>query len=124
MWTHDQLALSLLFDRFVFSEDSNDKNFVPTATSKCLSASMLQTWSTLPTEVRSALVALEASKSGSDLVGTQSSGSLTSFFSPNSDSSRSGDNKSDNESDLTFEEVSAAGTKTVLKPRTRSQECV
>ena len=124
MWTHDQLALSLLFDRFVFSEDSNDKNFVPTATSKCLSASMLQTWSTLPTEVRSALVALEASKSGSDLVGTQSSGSLTSFFSPNSDSSRSGDNKSDNESDLTFEEVSAAGTKTVLKPLERAPKNV
>lgn len=101
---------------FFFSHENRDDALTlkPTAT---LSSNILEAWSSLPPEVRSALVSSEMSASGrSTTLATGSDSSIT------SGSSNSGD-KSDDQSEI-VEEDADSGTVTVMKPLERAPKNV
>jgi 3-dehydroquinate synthetase len=92
--------------------------------SPTISASMLQAWTSLAPEVRSALVAMEIGPSSSSGPSRMSS-SLSSFTTnSNSSDAGSGEDKTEPSLDEIVEEDSSAGTKIVLKPLERAPENV
>jgi 3-dehydroquinate synthetase len=88
---------------------------------------MLQTWTSLAPEVRSALVAMELGPSSTSAPSRMSSASLSSFTT-NSNSSDTGSGADKTDSDPSsveiVEEDSSAGTKIVLKPLERAPDNV
>lgn len=88
-----------------------------------LSASVLQSWTSLAPEIRSALVKMELASSSSTSPSRMSSASLSSFTSNTSGSSDAGSGGDDPCAEI-VEEDEASGTKTVLKPLERAPENV
>lgn len=89
-----------------------------------LSASMLEAWTSLPTEVRSALVLVETTSSASTSRSNRMSSTSLSSFTSTTSSDDSGEDKTASSSEEFTETNSSTGTTIVLKPLERAPKNV
>jgi 3-dehydroquinate synthetase len=111
-----------LFCSFFYRDQVAASTLINTSSSPILSSSIAETWSSLPAEIRSALVNMELT--GSESSGNQNPKQLSSLTSSSTLSTSSSESGSTDIHKVIVEENVETGTKIVLKPLERAPKNV